>query len=48
MNQEIGFEMMPFEIAPEFEGEGYEGEYEYEGNSKRRAARRCAAPPSST
>ncbi|UUZ68997.1 hypothetical protein LP416_04130 [Polaromonas sp. P2-4] len=31
MNQEIGFEMMPFEIAPEFEGEGYEGEYEYEG-----------------
>ena len=31
MNQGLGFEIMPFEITPEFEGESYEGEFEYEG-----------------
>ena len=34
MNQGIGFEVMPFEIASGFEGEAYEGQLGHEGESE--------------
>ena len=51
MNQEIGFEMMPFEMAPEFQGEAFEEEENERGRHRSFAgggSRRSSPPRSPT